>query len=204
MLLDVCLGTRTAWKILFVIMSAPGKAITRKQISEMTKAGHKLDKYLVILERFQLVQRKKQGKKFLYSFNMTSLYAEQLLGLYQQERKSYNAVQFEIITILREFCYGLTQFDFRNIKKILLFGSYAKQTYHEGSDIDIAIITIKETSPGEKLLQSHLMDTLEKRFRKELQVHYFTEEEFEELRKVGHKLVNEIDADGLILVGADS
>ncbi|MBI4016736.1 MAG: nucleotidyltransferase domain-containing protein [Candidatus Aenigmarchaeota archaeon] len=201
MLLDICLGTRTAWKILFVIMSAPGKAIARKQINDMTKTGHRLDKYLTLLERFQLIVRKKQGKKFLYSFNLTSAYAEQLILLYKQERKDYNAVDFEIINILRDFVYGLTQFDFKNIRKLLLFGSYAKRTYHETSDIDVAILTTEETNPGEKLLHTDLIDQLEKRFGKEIQVHYFTETEFEKLRKSGNKLVNEIAADGLVLVG---
>jgi predicted nucleotidyltransferase len=201
MLLDVCLGTRTAWKILFVIMSAPGKAITRKQINGMTKTGHRLDKYLTLLERFQLIVRKKQGKKFLYTFNLVSPYAEQLLSLYKQERKDYNAVDFEIINILRDFVYGLTQFDFKNIRKILLFGSYAKRTYHENSDIDLALLTAEETNPGEKLLHTDLIDQLEKRFGKQIQVHYFAETEFEKLRKSGNKLVNEIAADGLVLAG---
>ena len=201
MLLDICLGTRTAWKILFVIMSAPGKAITRKQVNEMTKTGHKLDKYLTLLERFQLIMRKKQGKKFLYTFNMSNLYAEHLLALYKQERKDYNAVDFEIINILRDFVYGLTQFDFKNICRILLFGSYAKRTYHTTSDIDLALLTTEETKQEEKLLHTDLINRLQTRFGKEIQIHYFTEEEIEKLRKAGNKLVNEITNDGLALVG---
>lgn len=201
MLLDICLGTRTAWKILFVIMSAPGKAINRKQIKQMTKAGNKLNKYLTILERFQIIRRVKQGKKFLYSYNLANLYSQHLLALYKQEYKDYNAVDFEIINILRDFVYGLTQFDFNNIKRILLFGSYAKRTYQVHSDIDVAIITNQLVPPGEQLLHTDLIDRLEKRFEKEIQIHYFTEAEFEKLRKAGNKLVNEISADGLVLVG---
>lgn len=201
MLLDVCLGTRTAWKILFVVMSAPGKAVSRKQISELTKAGHKLDKYLTVLEKFGLVRKAKQGKRFLYSFNMGNPYAEHLLALYKQERFDYNAVDFEIINIVRDFLYGLTQFDFKIINKVILFGSYVKRTHHASSDIDVAIVTKVKLPAGEQLLHTSLIGQLEKRFGKTIQPHYFSEDEFVSLRKAGNKLVNEIVADGLVLFG---
>ncbi len=201
MLLDVCLGTRTAWKILFVLISAPGKAITHKQIKDMTRLGHKLDKYLLLLEKSGLVRKRKVGRRFHYVFNMTSPYAEYLIALYKQERNDYNAVDFEIITILREFVYGLIQFNFKNISRILLFGSYVKRTYHKGSDIDVAIIAKEKIAVGEQLLHTHLVSELEKRFGKEIQLHYFTEEEFEEGLKKNHKLVTEIATDGVALVG---
>ena len=77
---------------------------------------------------------------------MTTKYSESLLALYQQEIKDYNAINFEIISILRDFVYGLTQFEFKKIRNIILFGSYVKRTYHKDSDIDIAIITTERLS----------------------------------------------------------
>ncbi len=197
MLLDVCLGTRTVWKILFVIMDAPGKGVTRKQMQEMTKIGNKLDKYLTILEKFDIIKKQKIGKHFCYNFNMTNPYSEQLLQLYIQEKKDCNAVNFEIIHILREFVYGLIQFNFKLIQSIILFGSYAKRTYHINSDIDIAIITTEKISRAEELLHTDLIDILQKKYNKLIQIKYYTIEEFEYLKKTGNKLVGEILADGL-------
>jgi len=51
MLLDVCLGTRTSWKILFVLAEAPGKAVSRKEIRRLTKLGNKtVSKFLLLLD----------------------------------------------------------------------------------------------------------------------------------------------------------
>ena len=67
MLLDVCLGTRTAWKVLLVLGEAPGKAISRKEIQALTKLGNKVTaKFLLVLEKFRgipiLPPRKFLGK----------------------------------------------------------------------------------------------------------------------------------------------
>ena len=52
---------------------------------------------------------------------------------------------------------------------------------------------VKQVTGGRKGLKN--------RFGNEIQIHYFTETEFEKLRKTGNKVVNEITLDGLIVVG---
>jgi len=180
----------------------PGKILTRKQIQEHTKIGNKvLIKFFTLLERFNVVQVEKRGRQHLYKLNMENSYTQTLMELIQKERKQLNAIHFGSLMILREFVYELTNCDFANIKKILLFGSTAKHIARVDSDLDVAIITKEKITPGEQLLHTHAAGLVEKRFKREIQTHYFTEEEFLKLRKSGHKLVTEIDKDGLVLVG---
>ena len=85
-----------------------------------------------------------------------------------------------------------------NIAQVILFGSYAKRTYTDSSDIDVAII-LKEKSPNDELLITEVIDKLDKRFGKEIQPHYYSEEEFDKSNKID-KLAQEIVRDGISLV----
>lgn len=202
MLLDICLGTRSAWKILLLLSETPGKMVTRKQIQEHTKIGNKaLVKFLLLLEKFDLIQTSKTGRKHFYKLNMQNPYTNAIIDLINVERRQLNAVYFSHLLVLREFVYELTNLDFENILKIFLFGSVAKHTARIDSDIDLAIVTKGKISPREQLLHIDLIERLKKRFVNEIQVHYFTEEEFEKLRRAGNKLVTEIVTDGLVLAG---
>lgn len=202
MLLDICLGTRTAWKILLLMSETPGKMLTRKQIQEHTKIGNKvLVKFLLLLEKFDMLQTLKTGRKHFYRLNMHNPYTKSIMDIIDVERRQLNAVYFSHLLILREFVYELTNFDLENIKKIILFGSVAKHIARIDSDIDLAIITKEKTTPQEQLLHTDLIERLKKRFGNEIQIHYFSEDEFGKLQKARNKLVNEIATDGLVLVG---
>lgn len=199
MLLDTCLGTRTTWKIILLMSEASGKVLTRRQIREHTKIGNKvLIKFLMILEKFDIVQATKRGRLHQYKLNIANPFTKSIIELIQHERRQLNAVYFGDLILIREFVYELTNFDFVNIEKIILFGSVAKHTATIHSDIDIALITKQEVTPREQLLHTHVSGQLEKRFGKVIQVHYFTRDEFE---KSSSKLVEEIKTDGLLLVG---
>ncbi|HLC20347.1 MAG TPA: nucleotidyltransferase domain-containing protein [Candidatus Nanoarchaeia archaeon] len=202
MLLDVCLGTRTAWKILLLMSEAPGKVLTRKQIKEHTKIGNKvLVKFLTLLEKFDVVQTTKKGRIHQYKLNVANKFTKAVIDIIQNEHRQLNAMYFGSLIVVREFVYELTNLNLSNIEKIILFGSVAKHTATVHSDIDIAIVTKENVTPKEQLLHTHICGQLEKRFGKTIQIHYFTKEEFE---KTDNKLVREISTDGLILVGVDS
>jgi len=160
-----------------------------------------LVKFLLLLERFDLLQTSKTGRKHFYRLNMQNPFMKAIIELIDVEHRQLNAVYFAHLLILREFVYELTNFDFENIRRIILFGSVAKHTARVDSDIDLAIITKEKTLPHEQLLHTDLADRLKNRFGNEIQIHYFTETEFEKLRKTGNKVVNEITLDGLIVVG---
>ncbi len=199
MLLDICMGTRTSWKVLFVLSEAPGKAVSRKEIQQLTQIGNKvLIKFLLNLEHFEIITSEKIGKRNYYKLNLSSPFAQKLLELIELEKKRLNNPDFIVLNILREFVYELTNINLENLTHVILFGSYAKRTYGKNSDIDVAII-LKEKNTNEELLITDAIDKLSKRFKKEIQPHYYTEKEFEDLRKK-EGLVKEIVKDGIMLV----
>lgn len=196
MLLDICFGTKTAWKILFVLAEAPGKAVSRKQIKSLTKLGNKvLTKFLLLLEKFDMLIVQKIGKTFLYKLNLSNPFVEKILEIIKLEKKALNNLDFYILTILREFVYEMTNIHLSDLRQIYLFGSYAKRTYHKDSDIDVALILEKKDVNNE-LLVTQAISKLQARFKKEIQVHYYTEKEFN--RK--NQLAEEILRDGIKLM----
>lgn len=197
MLLDVCLGTRSVWKILFVLSEAPGKAVSRKEIKNLTKLGNKvIVKFLDVLMMYELVTTKKIGKTTYYTLNLSHTFAHPLLTMIQQEKKELNNINFKILNVIREFVYELTNVSITNIQKVILFGSHAKRTATESSDIDIALVVVVR-NPSDELLISEICEKLKKRFKKEIQPHYFTLKEFGDIRK---KIIFEIQKDGVVLV----
>ena len=198
MLLDVCFGTKSAWKILLVLAEAPGKSVSRKEIQKLTKLGNKvLTKFIVLLEKFDIIFTNKIGKTYNYKLNLANPFVEQILNLIELEKRKLNKPDFIILNILRGFVYELTNINLANLKKVILFGSYAKRTSYKNSDIDVAII-LKEKSVNDELLITAVIDKIQKRFKKEIQPHYYTEKEFENLRRT--RLVQEIIKDGILLL----
>ena len=197
MLLDVCLGNRTSWKILSVLAEAPGKGITRKEIKSLTKIGNKvLSKFLILLEKFNLIISSRIGKTYFYKMNLSNSYYQKILEIIKIEKKELNNPDFYVLNMLREFVYELTNVNIENLRNVMLFGSYAKRTQTKDSDIDIAII-LKEKNTNDELLITEITNRINERFKKEIQPHYFTEKEFKESKG---KLAREIMIDGIILM----
>lgn len=199
MLLDVCFGMRTSWKILFVLGEAPGKAVSRKEIQQLTKLGNKvLTKVLLLFERFDVITCQRIGKTYNYKLNLSNSITEKMLEIIQLEKIALNNPDFKILNILREFVYELTNVNLKNLEKVILFGSYAKRTFTSNSDLDMAIV-LKEKDANDELLITDISGRLNKRFGKEIQPHYYTVKEFDELR-TKDRLVQEIIKDGIILM----
>lgn len=199
MLLDICLGTRTSWKILLVLSEAPGKAVGRKEIRALTGLGNKvITKFLLVLENFDLIISNKIGKTHYYKLNMSTPFAGKILELIQIEKRNLNNPDFFTLNVLRDFVYELTNTNLGNLSKVILFGSYAKRTYTAASDIDVAII-LREKSNDDELLITQITDKLNKRYKKEIQPHYYTIKGFEEEKKK-NKLAEEIAKDGIVLM----
>jgi len=197
MLLDICLGNRTSWKILILIAQSPGKAITRQQIKKHTKIGNKaLVKFLGLLKNFDILIENKHGKEFNYKMNLANPFSTKLLEIIELEKKQLNNPYFNSLTVLREFVYELTNIkDSEFIKKVILFGSVAKHTATTNSDIDIAIVTLSK-NPGIELQTSAICSKIQERFNKEIQVHFFTEDEI----KKKSTMTEDIARDGIRLL----
>jgi predicted nucleotidyltransferase len=72
-----------------------------------------------------------------------------------------------------------------------LFGSYAKGTASEESDFDVCVI-VKERNLKEEAKLSKLPE--------KVQLHFFSEEEFEELKREKDKIVEDILKDGIEII----
>lgn len=197
MMIDICFGTRTAWKMMLLFAEAPGKALTGQEIRKHTGLGNKVVyRFLAMLEKFRIVTCNKIGKLHFYKLNLASPYTTLVIEMAKAEKKELNNASFEIINIIREFTYGLTNIHLENLSQIILFGSHAKRTAYSESDIDVAVITHKKSIENE-VVATELADGLKKRFGKEIQAHYFTEQEFEAMKKSKNKLAAEILRDGI-------
>lgn len=89
----------------------------------------------------------------------------------------------EAINIARRYASVIkTNFD---CKQVFLFGSYAKGTYHEESDIDIAVILKEYKNPMD--IQLELM-RLRRKIDSRIEPHPFREKDF----NMTNPIVNEI------------
>lgn len=197
MLLDICLGTRSAWKIILLMSESPGKAMSKREIQAQTKIGGKvLVKFMDLLKKFGVIQETSIGKRSLYRMNMANSFTISIIEIVRLERQQLNSPYFGTAMVLREFVYELTNINPGNLQRVILFGSVAKHTARVDSDIDIAII-VKENNPKDELMISKACGDIESRFGRIIQPHLFTEKEFS-LKKT--KLVNEVVRDGVELV----
>lgn len=197
MLLDICFGSKAVWRILTVLSELPGRGVTREEIRKFTKLGSKsLTDSLRTLKEFDIVNVKKNGKITYYKLNLANKFTTQIIELCRLERKGLNNLNFEISIILREFIRMCL--DIIKPTNIILFGSSVKARYRKDSDIDICIITERKIDDDLKL--EHAAERIEKRFKRNIQIHTFSEQEFEKLRKSKQLLVSEIIRDGVDII----
>lgn len=184
------LGNKTAWKILRVLAEAPGRGVTREEIRKLTKAGNfALSNSLEELIAFDIVDVKKSGK-YYYWINPGNEFAHLLIRMLDTEKKKMKG----IYPSKRIFLAKITEIILKHTKpkKIILFGSQAKGTYTGESDYDVCLIFEKLKAGDKIVLAGKLPDII--------QVHYFSESDFENLRKSGDALVEEVIRDGIEII----
>lgn len=199
MLLDICLGSKAIWRILLVLSDLPGRGVTREEIRKFTKLGSKsLTDSLKNLKEFDITKAAKEGKITYYKLNLASKFTAQIIELCRLEKEKLNNLNFEIGIILREFTRMCL--DVIEPKKIILFGSSVKTRHRKDSDIDICIITEKKIKVENDLRLEHAAEKIENRFKRNIQMHIFTEQEFEKLKTSKNLLASEIARDGIVII----
>ena len=175
-------------EVLTVFSISPGSKFLRKELKERTKLNNiNLDNAINILLNSNLIKKEKRflSLNFDYAKDIIKLVSEEYKGL----RELPLDVYFSIISIV---------FFVSKLKGIhvYLFGSYAKLVYKETSDIDILIasdkITIDEKKEINKLIQK-----LESRYKKKIEVHYLGMNFYKNKKD---PLVQEIIKNGLRLI----
>lgn len=97
-------------------------------------------------------------------------------------------VDLNIIEIIKEYIKEVSKY--YNIQEVYLFGSYAKGTNNEDSDIDVAVVINSEENTFDLLVQL-MMYTQDIDLR--IEPHPFKIEDFEE----GNPFIDEIKNTGL-------
>jgi predicted nucleotidyltransferase len=180
------LGNKTAWKILRILSEAPGKGTERKEIKEITKAGNfALSNSLKELERYNILLKKKVGKKEIYWLNSANPIVQEIIKLFELERIKFKNLQPSKTIFLAKIIDEISKL---NPKSIILFGSHAKGTATEESDFDLCVV-VKGSKKDYLKAVSKLPENI--------QLHIFEEREFEELKKKKDLLVEEINKDGI-------
>ena len=175
-------------KILLFLAISPGSKYSRKEIREKTQINNvPLDTSLTELLNFKLILFKDR----LYSLNLENNIVKQIMEGISEIKNVPLKIQFIIFEFISEIA------KFRGIKKIVLFGSYAKLIYSEKSDIDIAIIIEEDRENIQKKI-SLIAEKLSKKYKKQIQEHFFTEKD---MKHKEDALIRDILRNGRALVG---
>lgn len=196
MLLDICLGNKSTWRILMLYGETPGAGFTRQDLRNHTKLGNKALSFALkrLIAFGILTKNKEQLSLAVYKLNKGNKYIQDVLNLLQRERQDLNHLPYNFSIIAREFCRE--SIDSVNASSVYLFGSVAKGTYRKNSDIDFAVIVEKKTTK-EDMSINMVCDKLSKNFSRKIQSFILTQDQ---LTKNKTKLVEEILKHGIKLV----
>jgi predicted nucleotidyltransferase len=186
-MLTTILAQKSNIKILKLFSLAPGKALTRNQIKEFTNIPNvSLDLALNKLTKEEILEKDKK----LIRFNLSNKETEKIIDFLKTESKFLREIPYKIWLILFDFSISVQKMNF---KKAILFGSWAKHTARQDSDLDIALITEKKYLRQE-LKTEKIAEQLKDKNSLEIQLHFFEEKEFKEGKNA---LLKEIKIDGI-------
>ncbi len=177
-------------KILLFLAISPGSRYMRKEIKEYTKMNNVL--LDIALTKLNLLKMINKDRK-IYSLNLEN----SVIKLILEERKKIARLPIRIQFIILESVETISRF--KKIKNIILFGSYSKIVFHENSDIDLAII-IEDRLESKIELERQifpLLKRLSKKYRKEIEAHYFHESD---LKHKEDPLIKDILRNGISLI----
>ena len=169
---------------------APGKGLNRKTAKEFTKLSNiAIDNSLNRLVREGIVMREKR----IFRLNLSNEKTQCILNVLKKEQQLLREVAYSIWLILFDLSSAITEKT--DFEKIILFGSHAKHIASATSDIDIAVLS-KKKNTRQEFKAEEISDEFEKRCKKKIQLHYFTEDEFETGKL---EIVKEIKKEGILI-----
>lgn len=168
MLLDICLGSKSAWRVLLIYGESPGAGFTREDIRRITSIGNKaLSMALKRLVAFGVLERSRERLATpVYRLKRESIYSQELLSMLRKERSELNQLPYSFGIIAREF--SREALDSADILGMHIFGSVAKGTYRDDSDIDFAVV-VEKRIPGHELALNAACSSLSEKFRRKIQ-----------------------------------
>lgn len=173
-------------KILTLFSISPGSRFNRNEIKKKTLLNNvPLDTALNLLLQAGLVKKEKR----LYSFNFNNDYYKLVLDIILRQYKLLKEIPLQIYFIILDIIYELVSY--KEIE-LYLFGSYSKLIYKEHSDIDIAFLSNK------KLNINRIVNKIEKKYNKNIEIHYFNKNEFYKNKK--DPLIKDILVNGIKII----
>lgn len=167
--------------ILTPFFEEPNREFHIRELARILRINHMTaKKYLEQLKKEELLLETESKYVKNYKANMDN----EKFKEYKKFFNMQNLIEFGLLNLLdREFAYPT----------IVVFGSFEKGEDSINSDIDIFILS--ETK--KELLN---LEQFEKKLKRKIQLHVFSEKEYEKLRKDNPHLVNNI-ANGRVLRG---
>lgn len=197
MMIETALGYKSSWRILELLSETPTKPVSRTDIKHYTQLGNEaVNSALRRLTLMNLLVKEKRGKKETYYLDLSNGFSRHILEILRAERAQLKNIPFDTLLILNEFTRKLIE-KTNFASRLFLFGSVAKGTARVNSDIDIALIVSKKDT-GQELAVTQIFDSLSMQFKRKIQAHYFTEEEFASSKSA---LLEDIRSEGIELLG---
>lgn len=193
MLIEPLLGYKSTWRILELMLETPRKSLSRTELFQHTLLGNApLSQALQRLTVAHVLIKEKRGKKESYHLNLGNEYLLAVQKMWELERSSLHYLDYDLKVILSELVRQLS--GITSIVDIILFGSHAKGTASVRSDIDVALIF--EDKIGPELVITKIVTATRQKYKREIQVHYFTTKTFTEK----DALAQEIKKEGISLL----
>ena len=181
--------TKDCFKIVSLFSVSPGSRFNRKEIKEKILVNNvPLDFALSRLMYSKIL--KKEGN--YYSLNFENFLVKVFIDLCKKQYSEMKELPLKVYFLILDFAEEIVKN--KNIGAYL-FGSYSKLIYTEKSDVDIAILS------STKINKSYLNKVflkLEKKYEKNIEVHYFDKSSFYKNKK--DPLVKDILKNGIRLV----
>jgi predicted nucleotidyltransferase len=198
-MMEIILGNKTSWKVLRLMNENRGRGTAKKEIRHILGTGSfALDEMIERLVASKVLLKSKIGRESYYKLNLSSELTMRILSLLDYERQRLNALPPSMVSRIDDFIIRLLE----AVKpaQIILFGSYAKYTHDSASDADLAIITEEEIQLKQRLEINRIAAKSQKSGLN-LQLHYFTANQFSSLAKKKEKIAIDILKDGLVFLG---
>ncbi len=170
MLLDVALASKAAFRILLLYAQAPGAGYTREDLRRHTMLGNRaLSSAISRLCAFGiLAETRQEHLRTVYRISDR----ERLGAIFAIFK--HTSLPYFYSLVAREFAREAA--DRLHPQAMYLFGSVAKGTYRDDSDIDFAVVLEKKT-PGEEMELANICERVSGRFKRKVQGHIITEKE---------------------------
>ncbi len=151
------------FNVLTVMSLSMGSRFQREELKKRTRMNNvALDNALLALLNSGII---KKEKKYLL-VNFENKHAKQVLDVVLAQYKELKEIPLNAYFSVIDMVLFLSRF--KN-NEVYLFGSYAKLIFKDSSDIDLAVIS----EAIDKKAVSRAMQKAEKRYGKEIEMHYF-------------------------------